>query len=117
LNKKERRAAFIAALADRFGSDAVSIVEFGDAALGKTAELARMLFGSAGAAKKGPSTLIVAGRDERLGSDLDRVARNLKKVGVTHTGALDVKDVLRFSRLLFTSQAYSELVEATKERA
>src|SRR5690242_490453 len=40
LNKKERRLAFVAALADRFNNDAVVLFETGDFAIGKTADFA-----------------------------------------------------------------------------
>jgi large subunit ribosomal protein L4 len=110
LNKKERRAAFIAALADRFRNGAVTVLEAGNFNLSKTAEFANLLFGGAKAAKKAASTLLVHGRDERAAVAMERVSRNLKKVGITNTGALDVKDVLRFNRLVFTTEAYAELL-------
>ena len=110
LNKKERRAAFVAALADRFSSDAVSVLDAEDFSISKTAEFAALLFGDAKTARKAPRTLVIHGRDERSATQMERVARNLRSVGITHTGALDVKDVLRFSRLVFTAQAYSELL-------
>jgi len=110
LNKKERRAAFVAALADRFSNDAVSVLDAQDFALTKTADFAQLLFGGAKAAKKAASTLVVHGRDERTADAMQRVGRNLKKVSFTNTGALDVKDVLRFNRLVFTMEAYAELL-------
>lgn len=110
LNKKERRAAFVAALADRFRNDAVSVLDTTDFALTKTADFAQLLFGGAKAAKKAASTLVVHGRDERSADAMQRVGRNLKQVSFTNTGALDVKDVLRFNRLVFTSEAYAELL-------
>ena len=110
LNKKERRAAFVAALADRFKGDAVTVLDAANFSIAKTADFAKLLFGSAKDAKKGPSTLVVFGRDEAVGDSLHRVGRNIKSVGVTHTGALDVKDVLRYSRIVFTAEAYGQLV-------
>jgi len=110
LNKKERRAAFVAALSDRFRNDAVTVLDAANFAIDKTADFATLLFGSAKDAKKGPTTLVVFGRDEQVGEQLHRVGRNLKKVGVTHTGALDVKDVLRYNRIVFTADAYTQLV-------
>jgi len=110
LNKKERRVAFVAALADRFRNDAVTVLDAADFGIEKTADFATLLFGSAKNAKSGPSTLVVFGRDEQAGDRIHRVGRNLKKVGVTHTGALDVKDVLRYNRLVFTADAYAQLV-------
>lgn len=110
LNKKERRAAFVAALSDRFRNSAVTVLDAANFNLEKTAQFAALLYGSAKEAKKGPSTLVVFGRDERVGDALARVGRNLRKVGITHTGALDVKDVLRYTRLVFTAEAYTQLV-------
>ncbi len=108
LNKKERRAAFLAALSDRFRNDAVTVLDAANFAIDKTADFAALLFGSAKEAKKGPSTLVVFGRDEQVGDRLHRVGRNLKNVGVTHSGALDVKDVLRYKRMS-SRDAYSQL--------
>lgn len=110
LNKKERRAAFIAALADRFRSDAVTVLDAANFNLTKTADFAKLLFGSAKQAKNGATTLVVFGRDEAIGDALHRVGRNLKAVGITHAGALDVKDVLRYSRIVFTADAYAQIV-------
>ncbi len=110
LNKKERRAAFLAALSDRFRGDAVTVLDAADFALEKTADFAALLFGNAAAAKKGPTTLVVFGMDERAGEKLHRVGRNLKRTGITNIGALDVKDVLRYSRIVFTKEAYAQLV-------
>ncbi len=110
LNKKERRAAFVAALADRFRNNAVTVLDAANFNLEKTGDFATLLFGSAKDAKKGPTTLVVFGRDEQAGDKIHKVGRNLRKVGITHMGALDVKDVLRFNRLVFTAEAYTQLV-------
>jgi large subunit ribosomal protein L4 len=110
LNKKERRAAFVAALADRFRNGAVTVLEAENFDLSKTADFAALLFGDVKAAKKAASTLVIHGRDERSAVAMERVSRNLRKVGITNTGALDVKDVLRFNRLVFTAEAYAELL-------
>lgn len=109
LNKKERKLAFIAALSDRFKNDAVTVLELGDFSLSKTSEFATLVFGSAKAAKNGPATLVVTAIGETNADALSRVARNLTKVAVTDTGALDVKDVLRFERIIFTAQAFAAL--------
>lgn len=110
LNKKERRVAFIAALSDRFRKDAVTVLDAANFNIERTADFAALLFGSAKDSKNGPTTLVVFGRDEEAGDRLHRVGRNLKKVGVTHTGALDVKDVLRYNRIIFTADAYAQIV-------
>lgn len=109
LNKKERRLAFLAALADRFNHDAITVLDPGDFAIAKTAEFAKLLFGSAKAAKNGPRTLVVCGPGEAKAPQIERVSCNLPKVAVTTVGALDVKDVLRFERIVFTTTAYETL--------
>ena len=116
LNKKERRVAFVAALADRFRKDAVTVFDASDFAISKTADLAKLLFGSGKAAKTGPTTLIVCGQGEAHADAIERVSRNLQRVAVTHDGALDVKDVLRFERLVFTTAAYDALAAALQPK-
>jgi large subunit ribosomal protein L4 len=116
LNKKERRVAFIAALADRFRNDAVTLLETADFSIGKTAGFAKLLFGSVKAARVGPTTLIVCRRGETHAAEIERVGRNLTRVGFTDDGALDVKDVLRFERLLFTTAAYDALTQRLAEK-
>ena len=120
LNKKERKLAFVAALADRFRNDAVTVLDAADFSIAKTAGFAKLLFGSAKAARTGPTTLIVCRVDEPNAVAIERVSRNLQRVGITHDGALDVKDVLRYERLIFTSAAYDAITErlsASKEKA
>jgi large subunit ribosomal protein L4 len=109
LNKKERKLAFVAALSDRFKNDAVTVLDLAGFALTKTGDFAKLLFGSAKAAKTGPTTLIVTGKDEQGAAALALVARNLRQVSVTDSGALDVKDVLRFERIIFTTAAFDTL--------
>ncbi len=109
LNKKERKLAFVAALSDRFRNGAVTILDNANFNLTKTADFAKLIFGSAKDAKKGPTTLVVLGRDEHNADAIHRVARNLHAVGVTDIGALDVKDVLRYTRIVFTTAAFDEL--------
>ena len=109
LNKKERKLAFVAALSDRFKNNAVTVLDASSFNLTKTADFAKLIFGSAKDAKKGPSTLVVVGLGEPAGAAIARVARNLTKVAVTDTGALDVKDVLRYERIVFTQDAFGEV--------
>ncbi len=111
LNKKERRLAFTAALADRFRNGAVTLLDAENFTVSKTAGFAALLFGSAKAAKHGPATLIVCGRDEKNAAEIRRVSHNLARVAVTDDGALDVKDVLRFERIVFTAPAYEALAQ------
>jgi large subunit ribosomal protein L4 len=111
LNKKERRLAFIAALADRFQNDAVTILDASDFSISKTSAFAKMLFGTAAAARRGPATLIVCLGDEPAAAQIRRVSGNLQRVAVTDDGALDVKDLLRFERIVFTKGAYDALTD------
>jgi len=120
LNKKERRAAMHAALSDRFQADCITVLATADGFdLVKTRDLAALLFGSAKAAKSGPRTLVIYAPSEHagIGERLERAGRNLAKVGVTHTGALDIKDVLGYPRLLLTSAAFETLSAAFADRA
>jgi large subunit ribosomal protein L4 len=120
LNKKERRLAFVAALANRFENDAVAVFDPTGFANSKTSEFAKVLFGSVKSARTGPVTLIVCGRDEEPAHEIKRVSRNLQRVAVTDAGALDVKDVLRFERIVFTVAAYEalgEMLAAVKEQS
>jgi large subunit ribosomal protein L4 len=110
LNKKERRLALMAALSDRFRNDAVVVLDTEGFAIDKTAACATMLFGSVKAAKTGPTTLIVCARDEQAQEPILRVTGNLRRVGVTDDGALDVKDILRFERLVFTTAGYDAVL-------
>jgi large subunit ribosomal protein L4 len=112
LNKKERRAAMIAALSDKYQSGAVTLLATDGLAIAKTKELAALLFGSVKAEKTGPRTLVVFAETElaTVGQNLTRAGSNLGNVAVTHTGALDVKDVLGYTRLVVTTGANDALV-------
>ncbi len=118
LNKKERKAAFRAALAERFASESVTVLATDGFAMTKTREFAALLFGSVKAAVTGPRTLVVYAESEHeaIGISIARVGGNLGRVGVTHTGALDVKDVLGYARLVFTTAALDEIVAKFPER-
>ena len=111
LNKKERKAAMRFALADRFASDSVTVLATEGFDLTKTRDLAALLFGSAKAAKSGPRTLVVyaEGEHDGVGATLARIGNNLERVAVTHTGALDIKDVLAYARLVLTTGALAGL--------
>jgi large subunit ribosomal protein L4 len=112
LNKKERRGAFLAVMTDRFKAGAITVLDAGEFAIVKTADFAKLLFGSAKEAKHGPSTLVVYSKDEKAADRIALVGRNLQKVGLTHSGALDVKDVLKYQRIVFTAAAYEALSAA-----
>ncbi|MDQ6932070.1 MAG: 50S ribosomal protein L4 [Candidatus Eremiobacteraeota bacterium] len=117
LNKKERRGAFIAVLADRFSHGAVTILDTASFDITKTRDFAALLFGSARAPKQGPRSLVVFSHNEsEIGQQLHKIAGNLQKVAVTNGGALDVKDILRFDRLILTVAAYDEIVAALSVR-
>jgi large subunit ribosomal protein L4 len=119
LNKKERQAAMHAALTDRFQSDAVTVLATDGFDISKTSAFATFLFGSAKAAKTGTKTLVVFAEAElaTVGVQMARAGNNLPKVGVTHTGALDVKDVLGYPRLVLTTAAFDQLASAYAHRA
>ena len=112
LNKKERRAAMRAALSDKFQNGSVAVLDTTKFDLTKTKALATLLFGSPKAAKNGTRTLVVFATDELagVGNALRRTGRNLERVAVTHTGELDVKDVVGYGRLVLTTAAHDALV-------
>ncbi len=110
LNKKERRAALIAALADRFRNEAVTLLDASAFAPTKTAQCVRLLFGDGKGAKKGPKTLLVHARGESNADAIARAARNVRALAVTDDGALDVKDVLRYERLVLTMKAHDAIL-------
>ncbi len=113
LNKKERRLALAAALADRFKNAAVSVLDPAALTTDKTADLAVLLFGTAKAAKTGPRTLVVFEQNEQnVGARLQRAGANLRKLGITHSGSLDVTDVIGHARLIFTQAAFDKLSAA-----
>jgi large subunit ribosomal protein L4 len=119
LNKKERKAALRAALSDRFAGNAVTLLATDNFDLTKTRDLATLLYGTPKAAKTGDRTLVVYAQAEHaaIGVTLVRIGNNLGRVAITHTGALDVKDVLGYARLVLTTAAFDELSAAFPERA
>jgi large subunit ribosomal protein L4 len=119
LNKKERRAALVAALADKFASGGVTLLDATNFALTKTKDFATLLFGSPKAAKGGPTTLVVFAESELAGpgANIVRAGANLQAVGITTNTALDVKDVVGFKRLYITLEAYNLIVGALTPEA
>jgi large subunit ribosomal protein L4 len=117
LNKKERRLAMRAALTDRFAGNCVVVLATENLTVEKTSAFAALLFGTAKAAKNGPRTLVVyaATELEEVGARLERVGRNLQRVAVTHTSALDVKDILGYERFVVTAAALDALTAAFEE--
>jgi len=118
LNKKERRAAMRAALADKFQHGGITVLDTTKLDLTKTKAFATLFFGSPKAAKTGVKTLVVFATDElaAVGTPLRRAGANLQKVAVTHTGELDVKDVVGYARIVLTTAAHDALVgKYTKE--
>ncbi|HWT05581.1 MAG TPA: 50S ribosomal protein L4, partial [Xanthomonadales bacterium] len=101
LNKKERRAAMRAALSDKFQHGGITVLDTTSLDVTKTKAFATLLFGSPKAAKTGEKTLVVFSTEElaAIGTPLRRAGANLQKVAVTHTGELDVKDVVGYTRL------------------
>ncbi len=112
LNKKERRAAIVAALTDKFAAGGVTLLDVADFNITKTKDFATLIFGSPKAARSGPSTLVVFAQSQlaTVGVQFARAGGNLQQIGVTHDGALDVRDVVGFVRLVFTIEAYSAIV-------
>ena len=112
LNKKERKAALLAALSDKFQNGSVTLLQTDKLALTKTKEFATLIFGSPKAAKTGVRTLVVFAESElaTVGESLARTGNNVVNVGVTHTGALDIKDIVGYTRLILTAAANDALI-------
>jgi large subunit ribosomal protein L4 len=112
LNKKERKAALLAALSDKFQNGSVTILTTDGLVLNKTKEFATLLFGSPKAAKSGVRTLVVFAESElaTIGESLARTGNNVVNAAVTHTGALDIKDIVGFTRLVLTTAANDALI-------
>jgi large subunit ribosomal protein L4 len=112
LNKKERKAALLAALSDKYQNGSVTLLQTETLDLKKTKDFAVLLFGSPKAAKTGVRTLVVFAESElaSIGETLARTGNNLTQVGVTHTGALDIKDIVGYTRLVVTAAANDALI-------
>ena len=80
--------------------------------LNKTKEFATLLFGSPKAAKTGVRTLVVFAESElaTVGESLARTGNNVVNAAVTHTGALDIKDIVGYTRLVLTAAANDALI-------
>ncbi len=112
LNKKERKAALLAALSDKYQTGSVTLLATDGLAIEKTKDFATLFFGSPKAAKTGARTLVVFAESElaTVGESLQRAGANLQYAAVTHTGALDIKDVVGYTRLVLTTAANDALV-------
>jgi large subunit ribosomal protein L4 len=112
LNKKERKAALRVALSDKFQNGSVTLLATDGLALTKTKDFALLLFGSVKAAKTGVRTLVVFAESElaTVGESLLRTGGNIQAAAVTHTGALDIKDIVGYTRLVLTTAANDALV-------
>jgi large subunit ribosomal protein L4 len=121
LNKKERKAALLAALSDKFQNGSVTLLATDGLVLTKTKEFATLLFGSPKAAKTGERTLVVFAESElaTVGESLARTGNNVVNAAVTHTGALDIKDIVGYTRLVLTAAANDALIArfATPEKS
>lgn len=111
LNKKERRLALVAVLAERFRSGAVTLLDAASFAPEKTTDVLRLVFGDRKSARTAPATLVVHAHGEANAPAIARAARNLRRLAVTDDGALDVKDVLRYQRLVLTTAAHDAIVD------
>jgi large subunit ribosomal protein L4 len=112
LNKKERKAALLAAVSDKYQSGSVTLLATDGLKIEKTKDFATLIFGSPKAAKTGARTLVVFAESElaTVGESLLRGGANLRFAAVTHTGALDIKDVVGYTRLVVTTAANDALV-------
>ncbi|MBW2273320.1 MAG: 50S ribosomal protein L4 [Deltaproteobacteria bacterium] len=106
LNKKTRRAALRSALSARLAESAITVVDALELAEFKTRRVMELLDGLGLA---GESVLIVISEPS---ATIEASARNIPKVSVLRAAGLNVYDVLRHSKLLFTKAA----VEAVEVR-
>ena len=113
LNKKERKAALRAALADRFAHQGVSVLEAPSFDIVRTKEFATAFFGSPKAAKTGPKTLFVyhAAEADTVGQNMLRGGANLPRVGILPANDLEIEAIVAHERLVLTSAAYQYLQE------
>jgi len=113
LNKKERKVALKAALADRFANDAVLVLEAASFEMTKTKEFATAFFGSPKAAKTGPKTLFVydVSEADTVGRNLVRAGANVPRVGILPVSDLEIEAIIAHERLILTAAAYRHLQE------
>ena len=110
LNKKERRAAFIAALADRYNSDLVTVLDLASVNIQKTAEFAQVIFGGRRAGDSSATALVVYVRGEVGSEGLARAGRNLRSAQVVASDSLDISALLGHDRLVVTAEAHAALL-------
>ena len=103
LPKKVRRAALQSALSHQLGAGAITVVDALDLGEFKTRRMADALDALG---LKGRSVLIVS---DAANPHLELSARNLKGVGLVRVEGLNVYDVLRHERLLFTKAAVEQV--------
>lgn len=116
LNKKERQGAFLAALADRYGNDFVTLLDLAGISITKTAEFARLLFGGRRAGDDAPSTLVVYAPAEPGAASFARAGRNLRSVTLVPVDALDITALLGHARLVLTTPAHEALTARVEGR-
>ena len=103
LPKKVRRAALCSALSHRLREGAVSVVEELVLSEYKTKSMLEIV---KGLGLEGKSLLIVIGQAH---PQVEISARNLRNVSVLRAEGLNVYDLLRHSKLLFTREALSAI--------
>ena len=86
LNKKERRLAFIAALADRFKTAPMTLLDASDFAIDEDRRVRQAALRQREGRARRPATLIVCGRDENAGATDRAREPQPARVGVTHDG-------------------------------
>jgi ribosomal protein L4 len=102
----------VAALSDKYQTGGVDLLATDGLKIEKTKDFATLIFGSPKAAKTGVRTLVVFAESElaTIGESQLRAGANLQYAAVTHTGALDIKDVVGYTRLVLTTAANDALV-------
>jgi len=111
LNRRERRAALLAALADRYAIEAITLLDPAHLSVAKTRDFAAHILGGRAAGDAASRTLVVyaPSEHETIGLQLSRGGRNLRSVTVTSTAALDIAAILGNERLVLTLEAHAVL--------
>jgi large subunit ribosomal protein L4 len=109
ISKATRRLAFRKALGERLKAGDVIVVEQLQLGAPKTRELAGIL----ATLQVGGSALVVTGaRDENL----ERAARNLARVELTSSQALNTYQVLCYDKLVFTREAFEQVEQRVAQQ-
>ena len=106
MNKKQKTIAFVSALSQRVKDNTIAVLsQDSKTPVNKTKEMSKLLDSYA----KSPSiTLVVSAQ---VDTNIQRVARNIKKVHIVTAQSLNPYVLLRGAQLIITQNALSEIVK------